>query len=550
VSFRTPCLVPQPARLAEGGGAPVVLGDPLVVSADQEVAGEARWFRRVLGAGVGLGVELDPTDPTAQLRLRTGLSRPSGSYRLTVGDGRVEVAGADPAGVFYGLQTLRQLLPDAVLRRARPLPDGHAAPMSLGALVVEDTPRFEWRGVHLDVARHFMPTSFVLKLIDLAAFHKCNVLHLHLTDDQGWRLPVDRHPRLTDVGAWRRESPAGHKSEGRFDGVPHGGYYTREDIGEMVSFAAERHVTVVPEIDMPGHMVAAIASYRELGGAEQTLEVDTHWGVSPHVLNLEDRTVEWCTEVLDEVAALFPGPWFHIGGDECPTVEWETSARGRALMARFGFSHARQLQGWFSGRIAGHLARMGRTVVGWDEMLDAGAPEGAVVMCWRGEKQARAALSQGHDVVMASEPWLYFDWAQSGDPGEPLAIGGITPWERVYSFEPVPPGLPDVLRHHVLGAQCQLWTEYVPTPRRAEYQYFPRLCAFAEVVWSPPATPENGPAAGGRDTSPFRYRLARHLDRLAALDVNFRPLEGPTPGQSRVWRPRSVAGPVGRPPGH
>ena len=293
---------------------------------------------------------------------------------------------------------------------------------------------------------------------------------------------------------------------------------------------------VLPEIDMPGHMTAAVAAYPELGNTAEAHEVWTRWGISEHVLNLDDATVAFCTDVLDEVVDVFPAPYVHLGGDECPTLEWRSSASARRRMTEEGFSSERELQGWFTARLADHLSAHGRTVVGWDELLEAGAPPGAIVMSWRSELGGIAAAIAGRDVVMTPQQWCYFDWAQDDDPSEPLAIRGSTSVEKVYGFEPVPDAIPPQARHRVLGAQCQLWTEDVPTPQHAEYMYFPRLCAFAEVVWTP---------LGGGETRSFEEfapRLERHCERLAALGVNFRPLSGPTPGQARSWavRPESA----------
>jgi hexosaminidase len=538
-----PQIVPAPATVRRQPGAPVVLSGPVVVSVGDDLWPEARWVRSVLEAGTGWRVEIRAPGERADvvLALDPSIRRHGGTpgaYLLEVGSGQVTVTGDEPAGVFHGLQTLRQLLPDEALRRApvgrgpRGAPGrGEFPPVSLDPIVVEDSPRFAWRGVHLDVSRHFMPKSFLLEMIDLAAFHKMNVFHLHLTDDQGWRVQVERHPRLVEIGAWRRCSPEGHARERRFDDEPHGGFYTKDDLREVVAFAAERHVTVLPEIEMPGHTAAAIAAYPELGNATKPIDVGTRWGIYRTVLNLDDSTIRFFEDVIDEVCELFPGPYFHIGGDECPTTEWRSSERARAVMEAGRFTSERQLQGWFNARIARALDGHGKRLVGWDEILDGGAPEGAVVMSWRGVKGGIEAASLGHDVVMAPEEWVYFDWAYADDAAEPLAIRAATPVEKVYGFDPVPPELPEHRRHHVLGAQCQLWTEYVKTPARAEYQYFPRLCAFAETVWSPP------PADGRpRSYAQFEPRLARHLGRLAALGVDYRPLDGPAPGQARTWR--------------
>ena len=281
---------------------------------------------------------------------------PVEGYRLSVSDDAVTVTASGPAGVFYGLQTLRQLLPDSSWRAATIAP---APPIELTGIEVSDEPAFAWRGVHLDVSRHFMPKSFVLKLIDLISMHKCNVLHLHLTDDQGWRMPVEAYPRLVEVGAWRRESAAGHYREGRFDGRPHGGFYSADDLREIVGYARERFVDVLPEIEMPGHMLAAIAAYPELGNSLEPREVLTTWGISPHVLNLEPATLKFCTDVLDEVIDLFPFGYVHVGGDECPTTEWEASEKAQALMAAEGLESERQLQAWFTARIARAPLRAG-----------------------------------------------------------------------------------------------------------------------------------------------------------------------------------------------
>ncbi|HMK97926.1 MAG TPA: beta-N-acetylhexosaminidase [Acidimicrobiales bacterium] len=455
-------------------------------------------------------------------------------YRLRVSAEGVDIEAPSAAGAFYGTRSLLQLLPPDFLRSA---PSRRWDRVELDGISIEDAPRFGWRGMALDVSRHFFPKDFLLKLLDLASFHKLNVLHLHLTDDQGWRVQVDRYPKLTEIGAWRRESPAGHESDGRKDGTPHGGFYTKADLAEIVAHAARRFVTVVPEIDMPGHMQAAIAAYPELGNTAQHLEVYTNWGISEHVLNMNDGTVRFCREVLEEVMDLFPGPFVHIGGDECPTTEWEASADARRRADELGLAGPRQLQGWFTAQVAETVTAAGKSLIGWEEVLGAGAPPGAVIAVWRAEHALGAAVEAAetsHRVIMAPEPWTYFDWAYADDPREPLAIRPAISTDKAYSFEPVPEGLRQDLEGSILGAQCQLWTEYVSTPQHAEYMYFPRACALAEVTWS----------GRRRDWPDFERRLRDHTARLGALGVNYRPLEGPTPGQARTWLSTSAAPPV------
>lgn len=525
-------IVPRPLGVVLGraGAIGAVLDDGLVVSYMPELDHEARWFCDVLAAGTGWLVHLAPHEsaPGAAIVLTldtkfelprdiaSGLHDPAtaAAYRLTCLEGRIVITSPGAEGAFYALQSLRQLLPEATFGHSN-----SSQPIPLPELEIVDAPRLPWRGVLLDVARHFMPKTFVLELIDLLALHKCNVLHLHLTDDQGWRIAVDGYPLLTDVGAWRRGSPTGDPAASHPDGTPYGGYYTREDLEEIVAFAAERHVRVLPEIDMPGHMLAAIAAYPALGNGDEKLSVGTAWGVSSHVLNLDDDTLRFCTDVLDEVVRIFPGPYIHVGGDECPTTEWQTNPRAQEIMREEGYADERQLQGWFTSRIAGHLAARKRRLVAWDDVLESGAPPDAILMAWQDETRGVVAVEAGHDVVMVPQEWLYFDRPASADPAEPPGFPGVTTLEKVYLHDPVPAAVPAEDRHRVLGAQCQLWTEHVTTPRQAQYMLFPRLCAFAEIVWSleNPKTPKS--------YEEFYERLGRHVNRLRAIGVNFRPLE-------------------------
>ncbi len=540
-------LLPSPAsRRQAGPGAE--LSEGMVISADSASSEVADLLASELEAATGWQVNrsgpgADSVHGVIRLEVRGdrgdgapggangasgGLAFPAAGadkYRLSVSRQGVEIVAPTAAGVFYGTRTLRQLLPADLFRSA---PSSALASVAVEGVEIEDAPRFGWRGMGLDLSRHFFPKDFVMKLVDLASMHKLNVLHLHLSDDQGWRVQVDGYPRLTEVGAWRRESPAGHYTEGRKDGTPHGGFFTKADLAEIVAYAAKRFVTVLPEIDMPGHMQAAIASYPELGNTGEQLEVLTDWGISEHVLNLEDNAVRFCTDVLNEIMEIFPGQYVHIGGDECPVSEWESSPRAQKLCERLGLAGPHELQGWFTARMSEVVSAKGRRLVGWNEIVDAGAPKGSVILCWDGNNAWRAAVEaaeSGLEVVMAPEPWCYFDWAYSDDPREPLAIRSAISVEQVYSLEPVPQDLERDLEDQVIGVQCQLWTEYVATPRHAEYMYFPRACALAEVAWS----------GRQRYWGDFERRLAAHLPRLDAFGVNYRPLEGPNPGQARTW---------------
>jgi hexosaminidase len=450
---------------------------------------------------------------------------PGEGYTLDVTPAGVVITGGSPAGVFYVRQTLRQLLPPSSLRRARISDE----PLAVPGQSIRDRPRFAWRGVMLDVARHFMPVADVLRFLDLIAFHKLNVLHLHLTDDQGWRIEVPGWPRLTTVGSWRPRSMLGSSSHGRYEERPHGGFYTADDLREIVAYAAERHVTVVPEIDLPGHMEAAIAAYPELGNGS-TAGVRTAWGISSRLLNVAPGTLRFCRDVLDLLCAIFPSELIGVGGDECPPDEWRATPAVREFRRAEGLADERALHGWYIGQMAAHLRTHGRRVYGWDEILDGGAPAGATVAAWRGPAQAARAARAGYDVVSCPDTSVYLDYRQSADPGEPTPTGTVLTVDDVYAFEPVPPGLTAAEAARIVGAQANVWTEHMESARRVDYMVFPRLCAFAEVVW-------------GR-TAGFAERLAAHYPRLDALGVNYRPPTGPRPWDARPdapGRPRERA---------
>jgi hexosaminidase len=330
--------------------------------------------------------------------------------------------------------------------------------------------------------------------------------------------------RLTTVGAWRPRSMLGASSHERYDDRPHGGFYTADDLTEIVAYAAARHVTVVPEIDMPGHMQAAIAAYPQLGNGG-TPPVRSAWGISAHVLNMSDATLSFCRDVLDAVCAIFPSPVIGVGGDECPHDEWRASDAVQERMRALGLADERALHGWFIGQMADHLRSRGRRAYGWDEIMSGGAPPDATVAAWRGVEPAVLAARAGHDVVSCPDMSVYLDYRQSEDPGEPTPVGTLLTLADVYAFDPVPPGLTDAEARRVIGAQANIWTEHMESARRVDYMAFPRLCAFAEVVWGPSAFAD------------FSARLDRHVARLDALGVNYRPRSGPRPWDARPDAP-------------
>lgn len=506
-------LLPRPRRVERSGGGVEVRG-LRVVAEGEGAAGEAAFLAARL-APMSVGETSDGADLPVRLALRHEPELPSEGYRLTIDEGGIDLEAADTAGLHYAGRTLLQLLPDEL--HAGRGPDGT---WRLPRLRIEDAPRFRWRGAMLDVSRHFRSVAFVERFIELLAQHRLNTLHLHLTDDQGWRIEIGRYPQLTAVGAWRSCTLIGHERSRprRYDDTPHGGFYRQDEIRALVRYAAERHVTLVPEIDMPGHMQAAVAAYPELGATGRRLETRCHWGISQHILAPVPDTVRFLQGVLEEVMDLFPASFVHLGGDEALKHEWSESRAVQAQMAALGLADEDALQGWFLARMNETVRAAGRRAIGWDEILDGGLPEGAAVMSWRGFEGALAAASLGHDAVVAPTSHTYLDYYQSEErEHEPLAIGGFLPLERVWEFEPLPAGLPPGREPHILGAQAQLWSEYMPSEARVEYMAFPRLCALAEVVWT---------ARGARgEFREFRERLERHLRRLALQEVDYRPLE-------------------------
>lgn len=512
-------LLPRPHALVRGDGE-LVLDASTRIRASEELAPVVSWLQGALRPATGLPLREGP-DGALALDLDADLGPEAFSLAVTPDGARV--LGGNPAGVFYGCQALLQLLPPAVFRRGVVPGQRWAVP----AVEVHDAPRFAWRGAMLDVARHFLPKREVLRLVDLMALHRLNTLHLHLTDDQGWRVEIRRYPRLTEVGSWRRESQVGATADSPSDGRPHGGFYTQDDIREIVAYAQERFVTVVPEVESPGHVQAALAAYPELGVTREPLEVWTRWGINRNVLNVEESTVTFFTDVLDEVMELFPSRYIGVGGDECPKDQWRTDPRTQQRMAELGVPDEEHLQAWFVRRLDDHLTARGRRLFGWDEILEGELAPGATVASWRGMAGAVAAARLGHDVVACPDDVVYLDYRQSELPEEPIPVAVPLTVEDVYAFEPVPPTLTPEEARHVLGGQANIWTEHADCPRTVDYLAFPRLCAVAEALWSD----------GERDVADFRRRLEGHLARLDAVGVEYRPGDGPRPWQRRPGVP-------------
>lgn len=435
---------------------------------------------------------------------------PNESYILDITDNKCTLRSFTENGLARAIQTLRQLLPlEIFLNKVNT-----SVPWEVQGCIIHDTPRFGWRGMHLDVCRHFMTKEDIFRFIDLIALYKYNRFHLHLTEDQGWRIEIKKYPKLTEIGSKRESTLIGHllNKPKKYDDKQHSGFYTQEDIKEIVKFAQDRGITIVPEIDMPGHMQAAIAAYPELGCTNMSLKPLCHWGIGQHILNVEESTISFMKDVLDEVMDLFPGDYIHIGGDEAPKYEWEEQRRIQDRMIELGVKDEDELQSWFISQMASHIQSKGRKVIGWDEILEGGLAEGAAVMSWRGEEGGIEAAALGHQVIMTPMTHVYFDHYQGDKDKEPLAIDGYTSLEKVYSYEPIPKNLPEIQIQLVLGSQGQLWTEYMKDFKQVEYMAFPRVCALAEVLWMD---------KDRKNYESFLGRMESNKNRMSNLNINY-----------------------------
>ena len=520
-------IVPYPNHLETGRGTYRVTDRP--VTCDSRT--DERTQRAVVGFAARLATVTGGTNPVtvadevpaSGIRFVTDESLPAEGYELNVDGEGIEVRASQFPGFLYALQSLEQLLPAAVYG-TEPAPD---AAWEVPCVKIADAPRFAYRGMPLDVARHFFSVDEVKRYIDVMAIHKLNTLHWHLTDDQGWRIEIKRYPELTAVGSIRKATVV-RKEWGTYDGTPYGGFYTQDEIRDVVKYAADRGVTVIPEIDLPGHMLAALTAYPELGCTGGPYEVWGRWGVADDVLCPgREKTFEFLEGVLTEVMELFPSEYIHIGGDECPKVRWEKCPRCQAKIRQLGLKddgeHTAEhyLQSYVTDRIGKFLAQHGRRIIGWDEILEGRAPSDAVVMSWRGSEGGIAAAKLGHDVIMTPNSHFYFDYYQSLDTdAEPFGIGGYIPMEQVYSYDPAFPELTPEQQKHILGVQANLWTEYVLSDEHLEYMLLPRLAALSEVQWCLPETKDWNRFIGSfrmdEIYSQMGYEFAKHIFGVTA----------------------------------
>ena len=494
--------LPQEVTLTQKGAFVLTGATPIVYpEGDEQLKNDAQFLSDYIADVTAL--RLTTTSAKVKnaitLRLNKKVQSKEG-YVITVDKKGVVIEGATAAGVFYGVQTLRKSIPV----------DKSLTEVTLPGVVLKDAPRFGYRGVMLDCARHYFPVKFVKQFIDLIAMHNMNVFHWHLTDDQGWRIEVKKYPDLAKIGSVREKTVLGHNSD-VFDDTPYGGYYTQEEAREIVKYAADRFITVIPEIDMPGHMIAALAAYPDMGCTGGPYKVSPIWGIMPDVLCLgNEKTYQFCEDVLSEMMDIFPSEYIHLGGDETPNVRWKECPKCKALMAKENLTPGK-LQGYFTNRIEKFVNSKGRRIIGWDEILDGDINQSATIMSWRGTAPGARGAKMGHDVIMSPSSHVYFDYYQTrqGESQwkEPLLIGGNLPIERTYSLEPVPEGADAEgadaeTASHIIGVQGNLWTEYIAGPSLAEYQVLPRMGALSEVQWRP---------QGQKDFENYKVRQTRML---------------------------------------
>ena len=510
-------IIPKPVRVVHKKGNFIIDDKTRILFEGREnTESVGEYFREIIKKASGMNLLVTESSGAVQdsnfILLSSNLSKGKlgeEGYELKSTSKSVTVKANHAKGLFYAVQTIRQMLPPEIERSANENSD---IVWTIPAAVIKDFPRFPYRGMHLDVCRHFFPVSFIKKYIDYLAMHKINAFHWHLTEDQGWRIEIKKYPKLTEVGSIRKETIIEKTEE--YDGIEYGGYYTQEEIKEIVEYAGKRFITIIPEIEMPGHSVAALTAYTEYSCTGGPFEVRTKWGVSKDIYCAgNDETFKFVEDILTEVIELFPSKYIHIGGDEAPKDRWKECPKCQQRIKDEGLEDEHELQSYFIKRIEIFLNSKGRKLIGWDEILEGGLSPDATVMSWRGIEGGIDAATQGHDVIMVPYSHLYFDGYQADSEIEPLAIGYWAPIEKVYEFEPIPEVLTKKQKKHILGAEATLWTEYIATEEYAEYMLMPRISALSEIVWSPKQT---------RDWDDFAIRLQQQYERYMKMEANFR----------------------------
>lgn len=523
-------VVPLPMKMETQKGR-FLLNDKTRIYADASLVKEAEFLKEYvqLQTGVAISVAEGKTSSGIVLAIDPNIAEEEG-YKIDGNATMITITGKNPQGVFYGIQTLRQLITEVVAENGQ---KDYVIPSAK----IEDAPRFAYRGMHLDVGRHMFPMEFIKKYIDLIALHKMNRFHWHLTEDQGWRLEIKKYPKLTEVGAWRAETAIGknfpHAYEGatfKGDGKRYGGFYTQEEAREIVKYAADRHITVIPEIDLPGHMLAALASYPELGNGTAPYKVAEYWGVFDQILAPKEETFKFLEDVFTEVIDIFPSEYIHVGGDEAPKKEWKESAQAQEVIKQLGLKddtepnpvdgkkHTKEekLQSYFITRVEKFLNSKGRQIIGWDEILEGGLAPNATVMSWRGVEGGLTAAKAGHKAIMTPGGYCYFDHYQNEVDAETkqpyLSICCLTTVEKVYSYDPIPAEFTPEQAKLIWGVQANLWTEYIHSPAQAEYMVAPRMTALSEVQWTPVAQ---------KDYNQFKERLASIRNIFDKMNVNY-----------------------------
>jgi hexosaminidase len=517
-------IIPQPASMTIGKGKLTISPKNVIHLWGSGLEKNAAFLHDYIKKMYGFGLKIDQSQKKTKAVQKGDIvlnydkiEHPiAGAYHLSVTDEKIYIGGDNATGVFYGIQSLIQLLPTNL-----------NAALTIPQLTIADKPRFGYRGMHLDVGRHFFSINFIKKYIDFIAAHKMNTFHWHLTEDQGWRIEIKKYPKLTTIGATRNGTTIGRYPGTGNTNIKYSGYYTQKEIKGIIQYATDRFVEIIPEIELPGHSSAAIAAYPELScfpnestkypaktawnGPSEGKQVQQTWGVFEDVFCPSETTFQFLENVFDEVIALFPSKYIHIGGDECPKESWKRSAFCQELIKEKNLKDEHGLQSYFIQRIERYLNSKGKQIIGWDEILEGGLAPNATVMSWRGEKGGIEAAKQQHNVIMTPGDWVYFDHAQNKKE-DSVTIGGFTDLQKVYSYEPIPKGLSSSEEKYVLGAQANLWTEYITNVSKAEYMLFPRMSALSEVLWSPKAS---------KNFTDFQNRMLKQYERYTNWGVNY-----------------------------